>query len=146
MITKKGTAFLIKIRDGSKRRELSPEYCTKELNFQHNTIQRRALSPKIRNTYIAVNNVNLQNDRYQEQSFSNKLKLIHINLRSKESRAKKCRLEGCIKVMDKNSPNGENNTIYSMAEKSSHKVIDSPTSHHKIKSELQDDYKKGEKK
>ena len=104
---KKGTAFLIKIRDGSKRRKLSPEFYTKELNLQHNTTHRRALSPKIRNTYIAVNGFNFQNDRYQEQSFSNKVKLIHIDLRSKESRAKKCRLEGCIKVMDKNSSNGE---------------------------------------
>ena len=47
------------------RRELSPEFCTKELNSQHNTIQSRALSSRIRNTYIAVNNFNLQNDRYQ---------------------------------------------------------------------------------
>ena len=40
----------------------------------------------------------------------------------------------------------KNSEIYSTAEIFSHKVIDSPTSHRRIRNELQDDYKKGEYK
>ena len=46
-------------------------------------MKRRALSPNANNTYIALSNVNFQNDRYQEQPLNLKLKLINAYVHSK---------------------------------------------------------------
>ena len=62
----KGTVFLINIRKISQRRELSPVLFTKDLNLRNKEFQRRALSPRTKDTYIALNNLCVKNDRYHK--------------------------------------------------------------------------------
>ena len=81
-------AYLIEFQDWFQKRKFSPCSPSWLNNTKQKFFRRREMSPKFKSTYIAVSNVNLQNDRYQEQPENLKLKLIRAYVKSKKNSSK----------------------------------------------------------
>ena len=87
--SKKGIAYLIEFHDKFQKREMNSNITIIQQRNQQVMSRRRALSPKVKHTYIALSNVNFHNDRYQEQPINLKMKLIRAYVNSKENSSKK---------------------------------------------------------
>ena len=97
-------------------------------NAWQTMLRRRALSPKISNTYIALSNVNIQNDRYHEQPINLKLKLIRAYVKSKKNPNVNQNIFDSFKSqkVNKEELSDKNDVLLSMMKRYTYKYLKSP--------------------
>ena len=79
-----GIAYLIEFQERQHLKDFCPEMCFNKLLDRNHALKRRALSPKVNNTYIALSNVTINNDRYQEEPVNLKYKHIKACIKLKD--------------------------------------------------------------
>ena len=79
-----GIAYLIEFQDRLQMKDLSPDMSFNKLLDRNHALKRRALSPQANNTYIALSNVAIKKDRYQEEPVNLKFKHIKACIKLKD--------------------------------------------------------------
>ena len=116
------------IRKENFKNELSDGQNNKDLEFKKRLLKRRAFSPNLQNTYLALSNINFHNDRYQEQPKNIKLKLVRAYIMQREQESK----DGNQSNLINESKGGDdikktkNQLLLSMMKKYTYKFLKSP--------------------